>query len=200
MPFVGKVKYILKKYGWEAVFTVYLVCLLGSWIYLEYVEPKPILSIEMIDGARDSAQSEAFEGFMEQEGYVCTGDTVKIGKSIQIGNGPDDLKVSPNNLLFCKVNMYNTDLYFWDDQDIQYTLAGQDLMDLREILPEEVLKACEERLIYTGPILKGGYPCGIHLENCEWVAENGFYQDCAVGISRNVQNPQLVSDFIQYIL
>ena len=79
------------------------------------------------------------------------------------------------------------------------TLSLVDLADLRTVLPMEVLEKCRDRLIYTGPILDGGYPCGIHLKDCPWISENGFYGDCAVGISKTAQDPGLVSEFIQYI-
>ena len=200
LPVTGKVKYVIRKFGWEAVFTVYLIILLGSWIYLEYVEPEPLLSIEMIDGNKKGTDLTAFDRFMSDQGYSYNENTVKIGRSIQLGNEPGDLKVNPNHLLFCKMNMYNTDLYFWDDPDIEYSLAAQDLLDLRKLLPEEVLQSYEDRLIYSGPILKGGFPCAIHLNDCRWIRENGYYEDCAVGISKNVKNPELAIAFIRYIL
>lgn len=195
-----KIKYILKRYGWEAVFAVYLVSLLGSWIYLDYVAEQPVLNVEMIDGNQNVSSGEAFAEFLSQEGYSSDFSQVKVSRAIQIGNEPGDLQIPPEPLLICKINTCKTDLYFWDDQYMEASLAAMDLIDLREVLPMDVLVACQDRLIYTAPILDGGFPCGIHLKDCPWVEEFGFYQDCAVGISRNVQNPELVTAFIEYII
>ena len=199
LPFGKKIQYVVKKYAWEAVFAVYLICLLGTWIYLDYVQPQPVLSVEMIDGAKETPDSEAFEGFMEAEGLICNDESVKVSKMIQLGNEPGDISLNPNALLFCKANEGKTDLYFWNDDMVEASLSQFDLLDLRKVLTPEALLKLEDRLVYSAPLLRDGFPCGIRLVDCEWIQENGFYDSCVVGISRNVQDPELVRAFIEYI-
>ena len=199
MPFGMKLKYIVKNYAWEAVFAVYLLCLLGSWIYLDYVEPQPMLSVEMINGSLEAPNAEAFEGFMEAEGLACTDESVKVSKIIQLGKEPGEISLNPNALLFCKANEGKTDLYFWDDAMVESALSQFDLLDLRKILTPEILLKLEDKLVYSAPLLREGFPCGIRLDDSEWLRENGFYDNCVVGISRNAQDPELIRAFIEYI-
>ena len=199
LPFHKKAIYIVKKYAWEAIFAVYLCCLLGSWIYLDYVEPQPVLSVEMIDGSLAAPNAEAFESFMDAEGLACTDDSVKVSKTIQLGKEPGEISLNPNALLFCKANEGKTDLYFWDDDMVEASLSQFDLMDLRKVLTPEALLKLEDRLVYSAPLLRDGFPCGIRLDDCDWIRENGFYESCVVGISRNVQDPELVRAFLEYI-
>ena len=199
LPFHKKAAYVVKKYAWEAIFAGYLFCLLGSWIYLDYVEPQPVLSVEMIDGSLAAPNAEAFEGFMDAEGLVCTDESVKVSKMIQLGNEPGEISLNPNALLFCKANEGKTDLYFWDDDMVEASLSQFDLLDLRKVLTPEILLKLEDRLVYSAPLLRDGFPCGIRLDDCEWIQKNGFYENCVVGISKNVQDPELVRAFLEYI-
>ena len=80
MPLGRKLIYLFKKYAWEGIFIVYLVSLLGSWIYLDYIEPQPVLRVEMINGSPDSPDSEAFSAFMEEHTMACSDEIVRVSK------------------------------------------------------------------------------------------------------------------------
>ena len=200
MPLKKKIKYLTGKYTWHIIFDLFVISLLGSWFYLEYMVEQPLLRIEMIDASLDAPSSAAFETFMEQEGLGCDDQKVKVSKVIQLGDEPQDIKGDPERLIYCRTAACRTDLYFWNDPYTEEALAKYDLCDLRTVLPPEVLLACEDRLIYTAPLLQGGYPCAIHLKDCQWIEENGLYEDCAVGISRNAKDTDLVQSFIEYII
>ena len=191
-----KMKYLFHKYIWEGIFIVYLAALLGSWIYVDYVADQPVLNVEMINGARDGTGVAAFQNFMNEQGYPCSEKSVHLGNQIQT----NEIPVNPSSLIISKAQTGKTDVYFWNEYQIGYTLAKQDLLDLRDVLPPEVIQKCQDRLIYNKPLLRGGYPCAIRLENDSWAEENGFYKGCVVGISRNARDPDLAAAFVEYII
>lgn len=198
LSFREKADYILFDFSWQIILGGILLFLIGSWIYLDYMVEPPALQVEMIGVGPDAEESNAFNGFLEAQGMDYENDRVKLSKVIQPGE-KSRLEISTmNHLLLLRAAEGKTDLYFWDDADAENALRF-DLVDLRTVLPMETLEACADRLVYNGPLLQGGYPCAIRLTDCSWVEENGFYEDCVVGISRSVQDPELVSQFIKYI-
>ena len=92
------------------------------------------------------------------------------------------------------------DLSVWTGSQFQYILIDTALTDLRQILPEALLEQYRDQLIYSGPLLEGGYPCAIALENNWWAMENGQYESCCVGVDRNAKNLDQAVNFLTFIL
>ena len=200
LPFKKKVSYFFSKTIWSLLLGVYVLALLGAWIYQDYIQVPPVLKVEMVDGERDSADSEAFEEFMAGEGYAPETQRVGVSKMIQVGPGPRDLQDNQALVLYCALATRQADVYFWNDPRTGNFLSDTDLIDLRTVLPQEVLQDNLDRLVFTGPLLDGGYPCGVYLESCPWIQENGFYEDCTVGISKNAEDPKLAVALLRYLL
>lgn len=119
---------------------------------------------------------------------------------IQMDEGELNYNCDPRRLLLCRVAEGKTDIYFWDDQYTDGFLTSFALMDLREILPQELLEKYEDQLIYNTAILQGGYPCAISLKENLWIKQNNYYGECTVGVARTADNLGLVYDFLRYIL
>ena len=192
-----KLCYAAGRFFWDAALAIFLISAVGTLIYEEHFKVQPVFQVDMINVNQDSTGQEAFREFLTQEGL--SGETVKIDKRFQFDNGPDSLHLIPEHLLVCNLSVGKTDVFFWNTSRMEQTLADMALMDLRCVLPPEFILANEDRLIYTAPLLEGGYPCGISLIDNDWVNENNYYTDCAVGISRTTAHPELTGEFLKYI-
>ena len=199
LPLGKKAKYLFGRYIWDLVLGLFLLTAIGNLIYEDYVAVPPVMRVDMINVRQDSTDGEAFDAFLETVGYEPENEDVRIDKRLQFGDGEKTLKCMPEQMVACKSMVGKTDLYFWDSPDMEEALAQSSLMDLRRVLPPEYLLENEDKLIYTAPLLEGGYPCGIALLDNDWVHENNYYGDCAVGISRHARDPELMGQFLEYI-
>ena len=193
----GKIGYVIRRFTWDAALGIFLIAAIGTLIYEDHFKEQPVMQVDMINVNTDSTDGEAFEEFLAQQGLE--GQTVKVDKRFQFDNGPGSLSLIPDHLLTCNLSVGKTDVFFWNTASMEQMLAERALIDLRYVLPQEFLMENEDRLIYTGPLLDGGFPCGISLVDNEWVRENNYYTDCAVGISRTADNQDLTGEFLQYI-
>lgn len=197
---LGKLKFIFCDHFCDILLGGFLLLIVGTWLYLDFYAQKPALNVEMVDGSLQLSDNRAFDEFLAEEGRNLPGDKVNLDNTIQMDLLPDQRKFNITQLFFCKHMEGRTDLYFWDDENAQDALMRMNLVDLRTILSQETLEKCGDRLIYTGPMLQGGFPYGIRLDDCDWVKDHGFYGACSVGISKNAVDPELAAAFIEYIL
>ena len=195
-----KFLYIGDNVFWDILLAAALMTTFISWIKTDFIDPKPVLSIEMIDGTKLESQSDAFDEFLSQEGFTDEEHMVKLNQRIQIGDSPTNMKCNADLMIVAIMLSQRTDIYFWDTQSTDTSLMNFDLVDLRTILPHEVLAANEDRLVYNVPAIEGGFPCAIDLTDSSWVAENGFYDRCVVGISKHAKDAETAGEFIEYLI
>lgn len=200
LPFRKKVTYALKNYIWDAILGVILVLILCSWIKQDYIDGKPALGVEMINASTYSPQGEAFEPFLRETKCRNCENGVKVSKIFQLEGGPHGMKCDPGLLMFCTIQAGRTDMFFWNTKDMEQTLTKRVLIDLRDVLPPEIIQKHQDQLVYSDLMLRGGYPCGIMLENNGWVRGNQYYDSCSVGIAEDSQNKEAAAAFLCYIL
>ena len=201
MPFKKKWEYCWEYYRWPVLITLLVVIFFGSWIGAAVQEKEPILQVEMINAYGNAPDGEAFQEFLEQEGIEYYEDAVIVGKNIQM-TGPDPtVNYGAAQMLFCTLAAGEPDLIFWDTDTVIPALDGGPLRDLRELLPEEVLKANADKLVYS-QLEEGAepYPCGIYLEKNPWINDRLYYVNCTASIAVTSKDPQLCADFILYLL
>ena len=194
-----KAKYLFGKYVWHVTLAVFLISAIGTRVYVDCFKEQPVLEVDMINVNQQSADGESFLPFLLDAGYTPEECNVKIDKRMQFGCQKGDLHSMPHQLLIAKEMVGSTDLYFWNTANVEQALADVCLMDLRQVMSPEYLEENAENIIYTGPLLDGGYPCAIKLLDNQWVLENNYYEDCAVGVSRHAEDRDLVSRFLTYI-
>lgn len=200
LPFGKRVWYLCKTYVWHTVLAVILLYTVGLAIWKDLIREQPLLRVEMIDAPKQSAEGEAFGEFLSRQGHSGQTGRIELSKRIQLTNRTGKIQCDPGKLFKCTVFSDRTDIYFWDSMFAQPYLMEKTLLDLREILPEQVLREHEDQLIYTGLKMQGGYPCGVKLEHNSWVQEHGYYEHCAVGIADCVEEPELAGEFLIYLL
>ena len=196
-----KLEHIWEYYRWHILVAVVLVFSLGSWIYGAVTEKDPIMQVEMINAYGNTPNSEAFQEFLEQEGLPYYEDAVIVGKNIQM-TGPDpSANYAAAQMLFCTLAAGEPDLIFWDTDQVIPQLDGGPLLDLREILPEELLEKYEDSLVYAADGENGeDYPCGIYLQKNPWIVDKMYYVNCTVSVAVSCRDRKLAGDFITYLL
>lgn len=200
MPFKKKAEHIWEYYRWHILVTVVLVFALGSWIQGIVTHKEPVLQLEMINCYGNTPNGEAFEDFLNQQGVPYDPDAVLVGKNIQL-NGPDiSITFGAAQMLACSIAAGEPDLIFWETDELMPALEGA-LLDLREILPQELLDEYADSLVYAVDEETGEeYPCGIYTERNPWMMENKYYVNCSVSVPATCKNRELAGAFIQYML
>ena len=201
MPFKKKLEHIWDYYRWHSLIFVVVVFALGTWISQAVHQTEPILQVEMVNAYGNSSDGEAFQDFLAKEGREYYEDAVIIGRNIQL-NGPDPSQnYGAAQMLFCTVAAGEPDLIFWDNREVIPILNNGMLLDLRTVLPAELLETYKDSLVYARYEEEGEpYPCGIYLEENPWIMENKYYVNCTVSISASCRDQELAADFIRYIL
>ena len=204
LPLGKKIQYIICHRTWDIILGAVLLLLMGTWIYEDYILEPTFMNIEMINACTESSDGESLDPFLMKNGYQPKENKVEISKAFQLNTEDSDYQLDPSRLLICNVAEGKTDVYFWDKNSdsaqIEKALKSFALMDLRNILPPELLLEYEDQLIYTDAVLDGGYPCGIILSDNPWIRENNFYEDCVVGVAVTAKDMDLIRAFLQYIL
>ena len=201
MPFKKKLEHIWEYYRWQILVAVVVILCLGTWISQAVSQKDPIMQVEMVNAYGRSSGSEAFQEFLTREGRDYYEDAVIIGKNVQM-NGPDPTQnYGAAQMLFCTVAAGEPDLIFWDTDEVIPILNNGYLLDLREVLPQEVLDEYADSLVY-GTYEEGGpqFPCGIYTEKNPWIMENKFYVNCTVSVAASCADRALAADFILYML
>ena len=198
MPLGRKILWVWKNRFWHILTAALMLFLISSWIWQDYIVEQPVLRIEMIDGSPETDDQRAFRPFLDQNGYE--GRFVHVSKMIQLGGAENEVRADPYKMLFCSVRSGRNDVYFWHGKDVEQFLSKDALMDLRELLPEDVMSDYADRLIYTDLALNGGFPCGLRLDRNSWVTDNGYYNECMVGIAVDAPDEKAAGQFLQYLL
>lgn len=201
MPFRKKAEHIWEYYRWHILVVLVVLLCVGSWIRGFVTYQEPLMQVEMVNAYGASAGGEAFEAFLTQEGRPWDAETVAIGKNIQLNSQDPSQTFAAAQMLFCTIAAGEPDLIFWDTDEVLPPLDGGALMDLRELLPEDFLKAREDSLVYAQNEDTGEkYPCGIYTERNPWVMENKFYVNCTVAVPFSCRDKVLAADFLRYLL
>ncbi len=191
-----------------------LVLSLGVYSVVKIVTHRdPLMSVIMLNCEKQSLDSQSvFEPFLTQWGYEVYPQAVKCHNNFTFREeGGSDTAVFESNLMeYAQLKQAYFALLYTKEYDIvmgngpvfNETADGGAFADLREILSEESLETYAEYLIYTdeeGTVEK--YPCGIQLNgDNNWLAENGLYQSCSVGVLKNAPNSEISARMIQYLL
>ena len=201
MPFKGKLEHIWEYYRWHILITLVILWALGSWGYSALTHQDPVLQVEMVNAYGNSDGSEAFQEFLEQQGISYYEDCVVIGRNIQMNSEESTRDVSAVQMLVCTVAAGEPDLIFWDSPEIIPVLNGGVLLDLREFLPEDLLRKYADRLVYADdPEGNGRYPCAVYLEKNPWMMEHKYYVNSTVSVSVTAKDRALAGNFLRYLL
>ena len=199
MPFKKKLEHIWDYYRWHILIFLVVVFALGTWISQAIHQTEPILQVEMVNAYGSSDGGEAFADFLQQQGIPYYEDAVIVGRNIQL-DGPDaSQNYGAAQMLFCTIAAGEPDLIFWDTDEVFPMIDEGPLLDLRELLPEELLQEEKDSLVY-GKLNGETYPCGIYLEGNPWVQEHNYYVNCTASVAVTCRDRELAKNFLLYLL
>ena len=176
---------------WNMLLSLILLLLVGTLVWQTFFAPPSRLCIEMLDAAE---QPEA--AVMARS----AGPEPVLSRRIRGDRSAQPMTCSPYPALISSILSEKNDLYFWTGSQFEYILKKSALADLRQVLPQGLLEQYRDQLVYTAPLLEGGYPCAISLDHNWWAMENGQYDACCVGVDRNAKNLDQAVEFLTFIL
>ena len=187
-----KAAHLWEYYRWPALAVLLVLLLLLPWIHSAMTEQEPLLTVTMVNSYSKSPDGESFRDFLGERYFD---GAVVLDKNIYITNAQDA------QLLFCAISAGETDLFFWDNRQVQPALSHGELRDLRTLLPEPLLEAhAQDLVLCEDPETGEPYPCGIWLDHNPWITDNMYYVNCSAGIPYSRHEPQLAAEFLAYLL
>ena len=177
---------------WDLFLGAIMLLLVGTLLCESFLPQPSGLCIEMIDAGQPVQSRMVMSRRAESP--------LRLSRRIQGDESTAPMPCSPYPALVCSILSEKNDLYFWVGRQFQDMLAVGALTDLRQILSPALLEQYRDQLVYTGPLLEGGYPCAIELKNNWWAMENGQYELCCVGVDRNSRNMDQAVQFLNFIL
>lgn len=202
-----KAWYLWQYYGLKAVIVLAIAGVAVFLIVQRFTEKESALGILAVNAMQiaDNPVDESgyYDDFLSDNGI----DTKKYKVTVSSGLGAntnenDSASVQSIQMIENRFMTQTADVFF-ADYDFFYSLGEFDYMaDIRDYLPEELLKRYEDDLVYVKSVETGKkYPIGIKLEDNAWIEETGWYPDsCVVGLAEGLKNSDLAVGFIEKIL
>lgn len=180
-----------------------LVVILVAYIVYKALNPDPeaILNVAMVNASTLAVpEKDAFERYLEEQGYDLEEETAIVDASIFMDNSPEDYAIMET--VMARIMVGDLDILIGDEEVLDGLGAIGAFTDMHELLPEEALERHEDKLIYMEP-QEGGDPVagGIWLPEGNPLEEDGYYYEpVAISLIYNGQNKELARDVLLYLL
>ena len=210
MKEIEKIKSLPRGKRWEYIWDYYWYVIVGAlavivvggiMLYSSLSYHKPMIELIMINTYKSSQEQEkAVQDVLAESGYELYENAVSVDTSIRFGIDGTSNAASMNQLM-CTTVAGEGDVFFWYGKEFEPYISQGVLADLQEYLPEESLKAVEDKLVYaTVEGLPEPYPCGVDLAGNVWAEEHGYLTGGFVGLSRGIENTDVSVAFLQYVM
>lgn len=202
-----KREHIWEYYG-RAIIVVLIIIATLSWCLYEGLSKRdPQMSVIMLNMPNSNMGQSGFEGFLQECGYEVYPGAVQMVNHLGIyteSTSPDSIKTNYENVqtLHVLLSAGDKDLIFGTGQWYEETLIHSGaLMDLSKLLPESVLEALGDAVMYSEATEEDpSYPCAIDLRDNAWLKQSGYYTQCYVGVATSTDNVKIATEFLTYIL
>ena len=202
-----KREHIWEYYG-RTIIVVLIIIASVSWFAYEALSKRdPQMSVIMLNMPDSTMGQSGFEGFLQEYGYEVYPGAVQMVSHIGIYTESTDPEVLYQNYqsvqtLHALLSAGDKELIFGTGQWYEETLIHSGaLMDLSKVLPESVLEALGDSVMYSEATEEEpAYPCAIDLKDNAWLEQSGYYTQCYVGVSVSTDNLQIATEFLTYIL
>lgn len=214
-----KRQYIWGYYKFHIIITLLVLFLGGRWIYEIATNQPPVLTVTMFNVMEsvDGSHSANFDEYLQKYGYENFENAVSCNTTLKIFTKEENA-----DLFAASYVQHSNALYTWLQAGSEDVVIGRgeyfyrDLvesvvfMDLREVLPQELLEQYADSLVYCTPVPLGqpqesadpskAYPCAIYLKDNAWIQGTGYYRECYVGIPKSAKHVDAAKNFLEYIL
>lgn len=201
-----KIWYFLEYYGLQtagAIFGIVVVLFFVIHFATKQDVVLGILAVNTDGEAVEASGTDYFADFLEENGLNTRKDTVSVNYTMYINeNSPNVADSSTLDSIQALFMTQSVDLFFADEQYFD-TMAGRDNMaDLQDYLPQELLDQYADDIVYAKNSETGKkIVAGIRLENNAWLKKTGWYQGTAVvGIADSAKHSKLAKQMMLEIL
>lgn len=202
-----KREHIWEYYGKIIIVALVIVASAAWFLYEGLSKRDPQMSVIMLNMPNNAAGQAGFEGFLQEYGYEVYPGAVQMVSHLQIYIESSDPEALYNNYqavqtLHSLLSAGDKELIFGTGQWYEETLIHSGaLMDLSKVLPESVLEALGDAVMYSEATEEEpSYPCAIDLKDNPWLKQSGYYTRCYVGVSVSTDNLKIATEFLTYIL
>lgn len=202
-----KREHIWEYYGRAIIVVLIIIATLGWCLYEGLSKRDPQMTVIMLNMPDGNMGQSGFEGFLQEYGYEVYPGAVQMVSYLGIyteSTTPDVVYKNYENVqtLHAMLSAGDKELVFGTGQWYEETLIHSGaLMDLSKVLPESVLEALGDAVMYSEATEEDpSYPCAIDLRDNAWLKESGYYTQCYVGVVASTDNVQIATEFLTYIL
>ncbi len=199
----AKIQYIWDYYRWYIIGGICVVAALISLIHHFATYKESIMDIVMVNVNDPYQDNTGLDEFYELTGLDPENDEILIDSSLVYSLvETDSTNYYNEQALMVKLAAGETDLFFAPEQVFQTYADWGYLLDLSTVLTTEELDKYSDILVYgTDEETNTTFPCGVILENNDWLVENNYYSGtCYFGIMVNSKAPELALEFFHYIM
>ncbi|MCM1283635.1 MAG: hypothetical protein NC180_07650 [Muribaculaceae bacterium] len=203
-----KLDYIFEYYG-LTIAAVVLLVFAASFLLVHFLTNKETaFSVVAVNATEHSAtvanEESHYASLLSSCGIDPESVRVNISSDIGVSPDPNDSASEGNVQTIQTWFMAGAVDAFFADEDFFYSLAEFDYFsDLSDYLPEEVLSAQEDNIVYAKSVeTEAVYPAGVRLSaDNAWLADSGWYADGAVlGIAEGAAHKDVAAAFILEVL
>lgn len=203
-----KAAYVIEYYGRNIVIAV-AIAAFAIFLLVHFAFKKDIAlfvlavnTTTLETGAMDEASY--YDGILSACGLKPERVSVSVDSSIGVSPDPNDAVNKTNVQAVQNRFMTNAVDVFFSDEELLYSLAEFDyLEDLRDCLPQEVLEAHGDALVYATSLETGeSCPVGIRLPDNAWIQESGWYEgiEAVIGIGADTKHPEAAAALVLTVL
>lgn len=192
----------------KVIIAAVIIALSVTWFVYEGVTKRdPLMSVIMLNMPDNTKDQTGFQGFLEEYGYEVYPGAVGMTTHLYIQLDSGDPQTIQRNyemvqILHAMLSVGDQELIFGTGKWYEETLIHSGaLMDLSKVLPESLLEACGDALVYSKATeTEPSYPCAIKLDDSAWLKQSGYYKTCYVGVFTNTDNLKMATECLTYIL
>ena len=203
--FRQKLEYIWDYYRYWILAVVCCAFFIGYTAYEEIAFREPLMNVIMLNAQQKTENAaEGFNEFLDSYGYEKYKGAVSVNNSLRFVETKDMeyQNYQFEQYLFALVNTGEQEIFFGNDQMFMTYVDEGMLLDLRQIIPEELLLSYEDQLIYSDYFgQEKCFPCAVCITNNRFLFENQYYDErCYVGVFYNADQPEIAADFMEFLL
>lgn len=201
-----KREHIWEYYNIHIVSALIVLAIISWFVYIELTTVDPLMDIVMTDMEEPLKDDACYHDFLAEYGYEVYEGAVSLNQNLNFDLDSGDPNAYINNgnaydVLFGLVSSKTQEILFSQPKLFATCASQKVLVDLSSVLPQELLDAHSDRLLYVTDEDTGEeYPCGVNVEGNPWMEQVQKGYKGYVGIIHTTDAPQMAVDFMVYFL
>lgn len=198
-----KIEYYIQYYGLvTAIVLVIAAVVIGLTVHFATYKKivSGVLAVNTDSDISGSVSPDDFSDLLREHGFDPKRNQILVNCSIFIGDDVDSSIRNTNEERVQTLLMsQSADVFFADEAYFAHIASSGYLADLRDYLPEEVLKRHEDALVYAVDVETGQrIAAGVRVSaDTPWMQNVNWYRESAIaGLSAGLRSEELAVDIL----